>query len=146
MVFPHCEATLAASDAQSLMPDWPDRVRTPALAEDLAAVGGRGLVTPSTAKPIAPAAAFGMMYVLEGSRLGGAVLARRVQRNSDPRCRDATRYLRHGAGLSLWPSFIATLENADCVRDDIGGAIASALHTFELFAKAARSADPAPME
>ena len=144
-VVPRCEATLAASDATSLVPDWPDRIRTPALARDLAAIGGQASKPPSIATPIEPAAAFGMMYVLEGSRLGGAVLARRVQNNPDPRCREATSYLRHGAGLTLWPSFIARLETADCVRTSIEVAIASAITTFGLFSDAAEFAEPPPI-
>ena len=139
-VLPSCEATLAASGAHTLLPDWNDRIRAPALADDLATVGARRVFTTTSATPIEPAAAFGMMYVLEGSRLGGAVLAQRVQHNTDPLCRAATRYLRHGTGLRLWPLFIISLENADCIREKIDVAVAGALFTFGLFANAARLA------
>lgn len=127
------------------MPDWQDRIRTPSLADDLVAVGGRPLPAARSATPIEPAAAFGMMYVLEGSRLGGAVLARRVQDNPDPCCRNATRYLRHGAGLRLWPLFIVSLDTAESVHERLDIAVASAINTFDLFMAAARSSMMAHM-
>lgn len=138
-VFPSCEATLSASCAADLLPDWPARIRAPSLEDDLWTVGvgaQRGRMQPEA--PVEPAAAFGMMYVLEGSRLGGAVLARRVSANPDPLCREATRYLRHGSGLKLWPSFVCKLEAAECVRANLDGAVAGALTTFAQFIDAAR--------
>ncbi len=132
-VLPRCEAMLAASGAARLLPDWPARVRTQALAHDLAAVGGQAPAGHGDVAAVGPAAAFGMMYVLEGSRLGGAVLARRVEANDDPACRGATRYLRHGAGQGLWPSFVAALDAAGCVADDITACIAGAARIFALF-------------
>jgi heme oxygenase len=66
--------------------------------------------------------------------MGGAVLTRRALANTDPQCRAATRYLRQGEGLPLWPSFIQALEAADAVRANPDAVVASALATFALFA------------
>lgn len=136
-VLPACEAALAASGTAGLLADWPSRVRTSALRADLTAIGV--LPQPVTVKLalLSPAAAFGMMYVLEGSRLGGAVLARRLLMNPDQRCRGAARYLRHGEGLGLWPRFVRALEASPHVREDPEAVLASALHTFGLFEAAA---------
>ncbi len=136
-VLPRCEAILAASGAAHLLPDWTLRVRTPALAHDLAAIGGQATAVHGDVAAAGPAASFGMMYVLEGSRLGGAVLARRVDANEDPACRGATRYLRHGVGQGLWPSFVSALDAAECVADDLAACIAGAAQTFALFEAAA---------
>jgi len=76
------------------------------------------------------------MYVLEGSRLGGAVLARRVADNPDAACRKATRYLRHGERQGLWASFLAMFDASPHVRDNEAAVIAGALAAFAMFAGA----------
>ncbi|GAA3996661.1 hypothetical protein GCM10022211_02180 [Sphingomonas humi] len=80
----------------------------------------------------------GALYVLEGSRLGGAILARHVGAAADPRCRTATRYLLHGEGERLWPSFVSYFNASDVVRHSLPEVIAAARHTFSLFETAAR--------
>jgi len=139
-VFPQCEAILDTSGARRLVPDWTQRMRAADLATDLTLLG----IDPAPvlpASPVGEAAMFGMMYVLEGSRLGGAVLARRVLANPDPDCRAATRYLRHGEGLKLWPSFVAAFTASPIVDDHRDAVIASALRTFDMFCHAAENPD-----
>lgn len=136
-VLPACEQLLTRSGAVRLLADWPLRLRTPALLADLATVGASPVPAAHTIAPLSPAAAFGMLYVTEGSRLGGAVLAQRVLHNADARCRAATRYLRHGEGRRFWPSFLATFETALDLIGPLDLVIASALGTFELFEAAA---------
>ncbi len=63
-------------DPGSLLPGW--RGRTGALEEDLAALGQRMPAEFGFALPKGDGARWGALYVLEGSRLGGAVLVRRV--------------------------------------------------------------------
>lgn len=132
-VLPGCERALEASAAGRLIDDWARRVRTPALLADLDCLGGTQARAAPAGRRLAPAAAFGMLYVLEGSRLGGAILARRVLDGGSPRCAEATRYLRHGEGLRLWPSFLAALEASIAVRDDPDAVVACAIETFALF-------------
>jgi heme oxygenase len=136
-VFPVCERALAASGAADLLADWPSRVRSPALLADLETVGAAPGPEIPDLPPLSPASAFGMMYVLEGSRLGGAVLARRLLTNPDERCRNASRYLLHGEGLRLWPNFVAAMEASPHVAQDPQSVIDSALRTFGLFEAAA---------
>ena len=136
-VLPGCEQVLAASGAGRLIDDWMLRVRTPALVADLADLGMAPTPAATQTALLSPAAAFGMLYVLEGSRLGGAVLARRVLAGGNPRCGEATRYLRHGEGSRLWPSFLLALEASGDVRDDPGAVVASAIETFGRFERAA---------
>lgn len=140
-VLPACERVLALSNAATLLPDWPTRVRTRALEHDLMALGVDTAPDMTYAEPLAFAAAFGMMYVLEGSRLGGAILASRLPANSDAIREGATQYLRHGEGLQLWSSFVATLNTSQYVCDEMNAVLASALRTFELFEAAADSAE-----
>ena len=85
---------------------------------------------------ITSAGLWGMMYVLEGSRLGGAILAQRVEAGPDARCRAATTYLRHGQGQRLWPSFVAAFDAAEAVNDDFDEVVAGALQTFKMFGAA----------
>jgi heme oxygenase len=70
------EAALDRSGAAELLPDWPQRRRAHLLRSDLETLGAAepaGITPP----PLdAPAAVLGAIYVLEGSRLGGAVLKR----------------------------------------------------------------------
>lgn len=142
-VLPGCERILDASDAGGLIDDWARRARTPALVADLAGFGGSLVQGAPALRRLEPAAAFGMLYVLEGSRMGGAVLLRRVLAGASVRCCEATRYLRHGEGLRLWPSFLAALEASSEVREDPEAVVASAIETFGLFEHAGRMIEAA---
>ena len=132
-VLPGCERTLEASGAGLLIDDWGRRARTLGLLADLDSLGGAPARAIPAGRWLAPAAAFGMLYVIEGSRLGSAILARRVLDGGSARCAGATRYLRHGEGLRLWPSFLAALESSVAVHDDPDAVVASAIETFALF-------------
>ncbi len=125
------EADLALADPGALPSDWPARRRSAALRADLAALGLP--VPPEPAAPRAPtgAEAAGLLYVLEGSRLGGQLLLRQALASADPRVRDNTRFLRHGEGQRLWPSFAAWLGARPAADTD--GAVAGALRAFALF-------------
>ena len=89
--------------------------------------------------PIAPprgeARLFGMLYVLEGSRLGGKLLLRRALANPDARVRSATRYLGHGDGRDLWRPFLQRLEASTVVACSPDATIAGARQAFALFAE-----------
>ena len=140
-VLPACERVLALSGAATLLADWPTRVRTPALKHDLMTLRGHQPDATGCTVPIVPAAAFGMLYVLEGSRIGGAVLASRLPANSDAIRQGATKYLRHGEGLHLWSSFVAALNASPVVCAQMDAVLASALHTFTLFEVAAKKSN-----
>lgn len=109
--------------------------RGTALRADLAALG---IPAPET-EPLRWAgdesAYWGTAYVLEGSRLGGAVIARRLQPGLP------CAYLGHVHAPGHWRAFLAALDE----RAMAGGAlwqadaVAAAQRTFDAFARAARS-------
>ncbi|MDO9489772.1 MAG: biliverdin-producing heme oxygenase [Sphingomonadaceae bacterium] len=120
------EAALEQSGIASVLPDWPSRQRADLLRADLAALG---LSPPAAgALPAFDTAAemLGAVYVLEGSRLGGALLRRSVP--ADLPC----SFL--GAGDSAaWRRLLEVLDLQ--VRDvgDIDRATNGALRVFSLF-------------
>ena len=105
------EDWLPRHDVGRVLPDWPRRRRSAALAEDLAGLDTG--VEPNDivmGMPSIPAM-LGVTYVLEGSRLGARYLSRIVAESDDAAVRANMRFLHHGAGLPLWPSFLETLES-----------------------------------
>lgn len=77
------------------------RSRRPALARDLADLDALPTVPapaaapapPRLGLPADPATALGLLYVTEGSRLGGRTLARHLSRSLPPEAANATRFL-----------------------------------------------------
>nr|AGU09946.1 hypothetical protein [uncultured organism] len=106
--------------------------RSPLLLADLAAIGEAGPSPMPILPPNAPGL-WGMRYVVEGSRLGGALLARSVGSGLPAAYLGA----RHGAGE--WRAFLDTLERAGQDGDEtwLNGAIEGAREAFALFAAAA---------
>ena len=103
-VFPLEQALLTAG-VDSLLPDWTRRTRAAALRADLTDLGITA-VAAATAPPLAGAACkFGVLCVLEGSRLGAKLLVPDLLAGGSARVQAATRYMRHGEGYRLWPSF-----------------------------------------
>jgi heme oxygenase len=120
-------------------PDWPQRTRRLALLHVVARLDGT--VEPVRVPLLRDAGSvLGVMYVLEGSRLGARVLLKEVLASPDAAVVAATRYLRHGEGENLWPSFLAQLEAHAAALGDDGAAIAGARQAFEMFAQAAERA------
>jgi heme oxygenase len=120
-------------DGKALWPEWQSRGGY--LRGDLAALG---LPVPldepaAAAPPMTDAARWGLLYVLEGSRLGGAMLARRVP----PGLSHAYLGAAHRDGS--WGRFGDAIEAAGAA----GGpawrteALAGATHGFALFEAAA---------
>ncbi len=127
------EAALDTAGMAALLDDWPARRRAALIAADLAALG---LAMPAPV-PVAPlanmAAAWGAAYVVEGSRLGGAMLARRVADDA-PRA-----YLATPLPKGAWRLFLGRLDaalDADAAR---ATAIRGALATFAVFEAAAEA-------
>src|SRR5690606_35279404 len=72
------ERALDEADVAAILPDWPKRSRAEALKSDLAALS---VACPAGEDTVAlppgdGAYPFGVLYVLEGSRLGGGVILR----------------------------------------------------------------------
>lgn len=123
--------------ARALMPleklARPDSPRLPQLMEDLAVLG-EALPEPLTADAKADEAfRWGALYALEGSRLGGAMLERRVAPGL-PRA-----YLKAVHGQGSWIAFQQALDAAadGGGQDWIDSAIRGAEAAFALFAAGA---------
>lgn len=127
------EAALATGVASRLFYDLPERSRAMALSLDINDLSGAFHLR--AAPPIEDEAeALGVLYVLEGSRLGGRILAKRAGESADPAVRRATRYFRHAEKAGHWQSFLTRLEQSDAVRaapERTGAAALSAFATFE---------------
>ena len=118
------------------LPDWPRRARREALARDLAALE---LAPPASEPARIPSPAFGagLLYVLEGSRLGARFLVRRAGAAGAPRA-----YLTHGEGEDLWRSFLIWLEAIPKVGFWTDEAQAGARYGFQRFSDAFAAAAP----
>lgn len=103
--------------------------RLPMISDDLAALGAT-LPVPVIAPSISDVAAWGVQYVLEGSRLGGRVLAARVPEGMP------TRYLRPAPDMAIrWQAFCASLDSAalsggEAWMDEV---VDAAIETFRVF-------------
>jgi heme oxygenase (biliverdin-IX-beta and delta-forming) len=126
------ELALERAGVEAWLIDWPERSRRAALARDLAALG---LPPLSTAAESTPSRAFGvgLLYVLEGSRLGARFLARRVRRGGADL---PIAYLSHGDDADLWRSFLVWLEAQPKVGLQTDEAVAGARYGFQCFSAA----------
>jgi heme oxygenase len=125
------EAALERAGAAALVPNWAARRRAASLTTDLAALG---LAVPHEAPDIAfqgAAEVLGGVYVLEGSRLGGALLARGVPAEF-PR-----GFLAPGDSAE-WRHLLGILEHTLTSVGDIASAIESASRVFLLFESSGR--------
>jgi heme oxygenase len=126
------EGALSAGVAPVLFENWAGRLRAHALRADLDALSGD--FRQHFAAPIeSEAEALGALYVLEGSRLGGRVLARLAGESADERVRGATRYFRQGERAGHWRSFLDKLESSPAMRAQPERAKRAALDTFAAF-------------
>ena len=131
------EALAGQAGAAQVLQDWPSRRRTGALRDDLAAFGLQPPSLSLLGSHGGPAWVLGVLYVLEGSRLGAQVLRRRVLAGPDAECGAATAYLSHGMGQALWPSFLTQLEASPYAKGDTGPVIEGAHDAFAAFERAA---------
>jgi heme oxygenase len=85
-------------------------VREALLRSDLAALGVSAPASCAAADPRTKASAFGAAYVLEGSALGGVVLAETVRHSLGPEVQTAYLRLRGGETAARWRWFLSELE------------------------------------
>lgn len=112
------------------LPAW--RERTTALAADLAALGAPMPPPLPLDSPDAAAAAWGMLYVTEGSRLGGVLLERAVAADL-PRAYLSARHLP-----GEWRALLAGLDEAAGSEEWTDAVIAAARRVFDLYGAATR--------
>ena len=130
----HARALLpleSALDGAALWPEW--QPRGDLLRADLATLGLD--VPPAMAvEPGSVAARWGLLYVLEGSRLGGAMLARLVGAGLP------VAYLAAAHRDGSWGRFGDAIESAAGDADWRAAALDGAVRGFTLFEQAVRSA------
>ncbi|MHA6722750.1 biliverdin-producing heme oxygenase [Sphingomonas sp. RS2018] len=123
------EAALEAAGAARVLADWPTRRRTEALIADLADLGEP--LPPAIDPPMfdTPARMLGAIYVLEGSRLGGAMLKRSVAPGLP------TRFLG-SAVPGGWRALIEFLDQMLATEQESNQATEAALAVFDRFERA----------
>ncbi len=125
------EAALDEGGAQSLFDDWPTRRRADQLRADLDALGLAHPAPIDSPTFDTPAEMAGAAYVLEGSRLGGAVLARSLPPES-PRS-----FLAASGRPGQWRDFLVRLEQLLGSHVQREEAVKGAGQVFDQFARAA---------
>ncbi|RFB89894.1 biliverdin-producing heme oxygenase [Rhizobium leguminosarum bv. trifolii] len=127
-VVPAVEDALEDAGIIRLLPDWPERRRTQLLLADIAEFGD------PLPQPLPPpalhseAALWGALYVLEGSKLGGALLAKSVPDHLPG------SYLRPQGPKGAIRTFMDRLDASGV--DDPAAAVFAARDVFGLFLKA----------
>ena len=127
------EQALDEGGAAQILPDWPERRRGDLLLADLA-----DLNVTAPEPFFAPdfisgkASMFGAIYVLEGSRLGGAVLKKTVPGHF-PR-----RFLEARQAAGSWRSLLQALDDLLIRPGDLDAAITAAKKVFARFEQGAR--------
>lgn len=121
------EALLDRGGAEAVTEDWPQRRRAGVIQVDLEALG-IALPEIDSTDPVPESAAMaGMLYVLEGSRLGGRFLARSVP-DSWPRA-----YLGGHQPSHMWPELLAKLDALLYAPAALELAVTAANRTFGRF-------------
>lgn len=114
------------------LPAW--RRRGPLLRDDLVKLGNIVPALLAVVPPANGAQALGMLYVLEGSRLGGSVLIKQV----DPTL--PRKYLGAHHLQGEWRALLATIRSRLREDADIEKAIVGAKAVFDHFVKAGEAA------
>lgn len=128
------ERAMEAAGVADLLPDWPERTRRAAIAADARALGLDVAPVELPDLDMTPAGLAGLLYVLEGSRLGNAMLVREARRASEPL---PVAFMEHGQGNSLWPGFVKWLEALPLDAAAEASATGSALALFALYQREA---------
>jgi len=135
----HCAWEEAASAKAPDKAFFDTRCKTKLLAKDLAALGLKEdeIIRLPQCKPLmpleSPAAVLGSMYVVEGSTLGGALIAREVERRLGYDATTGCAYFRsYGRDIAImWKQFGTMLQEASSPEaDDV--IVATAQKTFDI--------------
>ena len=112
--------------------EWPSQSRADALRSDLLRLGATAPAGPAFEATDDPASLAGIVYVLEGSRIGGNILAKRV--GGGLPC----AYLSSASDAPRWRGLQARLDLIVHDAPTRAAAAASALSVFDQFEQAAR--------
>lgn len=125
------EEELERTDVAALVSDWPERRRGELIHLDLANLGEQVPRLEVSPALTGTAAMLGALYVLEGSRLGGKILARSVGAGLP------TAFLAAGRPLA-WRELTALIDWTLTKRADIDIAADAACAVFALFERSGR--------
>ncbi|TCA86800.1 biliverdin-producing heme oxygenase [Rhizobium leguminosarum bv. viciae] len=127
-VVPSVEHALENGGIGRLLPDWPDRRRAHLLAVDILELDDRLPILLPQPVLRCEAAVWGAAYVLEGSKLGGALLAKAVPDHLP------SSYLSPKGAMRLF------MDRLDASKvEDPNAAVAAARDVFKLFLKAGQA-------
>jgi heme oxygenase len=120
------EAAIDKAGGKDVLPDWPDRRRGHLLGEDLRELGAKPepLPSPSLADP---PSILGAIYVLEGSRLGGALLKRSLSETAPK------RFLHAPQPAGSWRKLLEKLDLFLYRPDLLDKAVSAARDVFQRF-------------
>ena len=121
------ERRLDQAGTAELVPDWSSRRRADLLRADLSVLGVDEPVCIPSPPLDSPAAQLGAVYVLEGSRLGGAVLKRGLPQAA-PR-----RFLSAPQIQGSWRKLLESLDKFLYPSDRLETAMAAAKEVFRNF-------------
>ncbi|MDQ1154479.1 biliverdin-producing heme oxygenase [Brevundimonas sp. SORGH_AS_0993] len=131
-VFAPVETALDAAGVEALVPDWPLRRRADRLSDDLARLGRPTVFGDIDLRLTGPAAVLGALYVLEGSRLGGALLSRSAPQGAP------TRFLIDDDRAARWRALVDLIDRRLTRPQDIDDAVTAARAVFQIFLAAAQ--------
>lgn len=119
------------------LPDYPQRRKTAALAADIQALGGTlPSKTPLNDLPQIKnhLQAFGALYVMEGSTLGGPVISAMIRKQLGLTDKGLTFFYSYGEHLTtMWDTFKLTLNRQAETHSDVEMTITAANATFRKF-------------
>lgn len=127
------EAALDAADPDRVVPDWRDRRRGDLLRADLAELGMEQADAPFPRFGSDVAAAAGTIYVLEGSRMGARLLARRVGPDLP------ARFLNAHQSPDIWRKLLSRLDFLLDEPASIQTAVEAATECFAAFERSGRN-------
>jgi heme oxygenase len=125
------EAAIDGAGPHDIVPDWPARRRSQSLLADLDALGATPPVTATRPLFRSREEILGAIYVLEGSRLGGRMLARSVPA-------DFPRAFIGSSDAGIWRTLIEILDKLLISDEQRTAASDGARGVFALFEAGAR--------
>ena len=125
-----CERWLSRNESSTLLPEWTQRDRTAALLNDLHKLGCRPDIPSDMSFDNAEPVQIGMVYVLEGSRLGGFVLAKKLNKLRPDL---PTSFLSYDADTDVWGRFVEWLNGKRLNTGELETSIDTARFIFRLY-------------
>tara|TARA_Y100000815_G_scaffold104650_1_gene93547 strand:+ start:26536 stop:27111 length:576 start_codon:yes stop_codon:yes gene_type:complete len=138
-VVPVVEAFVDATGHLGDLPQVDTRCRSGALRDDLAVLGLEMPASIDMSFLNSRAGVAGLMYVMEGSRLGATVIRRRLMQSG---AAFPTSFLSHGEGSGLWPSFLRWLNSTQWSERELVDMRDNAIGLFEYYLKSAEAQFP----